>query len=45
LYRIHNLEAQGAARIAELFRDGLLRGLAARFLGTRTHSTVCARWW
>jgi phytanoyl-CoA hydroxylase len=42
LYRIHNLEAQGAARIAELFRDGLLRGLAARFLGTPTHSTVCA---
>lgn len=42
LYRIHNLERQGAARTADLFRSGPLHTLASHLLGTRAEARVCA---
>jgi phytanoyl-CoA hydroxylase len=42
LYRVHNLEAQGAPRITGLFRESVLHDLAARFLGGTASATVCA---
>jgi ectoine hydroxylase-related dioxygenase (phytanoyl-CoA dioxygenase family) len=42
LYRIHNLEKQGAAAIATLFHDGPLHSLASKVLGTPVRANVCA---
>lgn len=41
LYRIHNLEEQGAPELTRLFRGGPLHELAASYLGP-SHATVCA---
>lgn len=41
LYRIHNLEEQGAPELTRLFVRGPLHELAASYLGS-SHATVCA---
>lgn len=41
LYRVHNLEKQGAPQCAEVFHEGLLHDLAAALLGDAS-STVSA---
>lgn len=41
LYRIHNLEQQGASELTRLFRGSPLHELAASYLGS-SHATVCA---
>lgn len=42
LYRVHNLEKQGAARFSGLFLHSVLHDIAARFLGGAACPTVCA---
>lgn len=42
LYRVHNLEKQGAQRIAELFADGPLHQLASAVLRSPVVASVCA---
>jgi phytanoyl-CoA hydroxylase len=42
LYRIHNLEKQGAATISDLFGGPAQGTLAAALLGGRARATVCA---
>ncbi len=42
LYRIHNLERQGANTLADLHRGGELHGLAESILGLSVRSTACA---
>ncbi|MGH3885179.1 MAG: phytanoyl-CoA dioxygenase family protein [Pseudonocardiaceae bacterium] len=41
LYRVHNLEKQGAAGCADLFRDAVLHDLASALIGP-VRATVCA---